>query len=315
MVVDRRQAALRFVDLGGRGLEVGPSYSPLVPKASGARVETVDHAPRDQLVEKYRAWGFPEDKLAAIEDVDHVWAGGSLAQSVGEEDAFEYIVASHLVEHVVDLIEFLRDCGTLLTPDGVLALVVPDKRYCFDRFQPHTSLGAVVDAHLFPRRFHPPGSLLDHHVYATKRGEATIAWDPADEAPLGLQFDDVAAGRSLIAAALSEDGYHDVHRWKFTPSSFRLLLQDLRELGYHDLVEVGDVLTSGFEFFVSFRKAAGEVRRLDRLTMLQAVESELAAPLVDELAQASVDNRMSRARARRPVRARLGSMVGRLRCR
>jgi len=277
--LDRLKTTLRFVDLAGRGLEIGPSYSPLVPKASGARVETVDHADRDTLVEKYRAWGLPEEKLAQIEEVDYIWAGGSLAEAVGERGAFEYIVASHLVEHTVDLIGFLRDCSVLLTPDGVLSLVVPDKRYCFDRFQPHTSVGAAVDAHVFPRRFHTPGSLLDHHAYASKRGESAIAWDPLDAAPLSLQFDDITAGRDSIEAGLSGDSYHDVHRWKFTPSSFRLLVQDLRALGYHDLVEAGDVVTRRFEFFITFRKASGDDPELDRMTMLRAVESELAAPL------------------------------------
>lgn len=280
--MDRVRTTLRFVDLAGRGLEIGPSYSPIVPKASGARVETVDHADRDTLIEKYRAWGLPEEQLALIEDVDHIWAGGSLAEVVGERGAFEYIVASHLVEHTVDLIGFLQDCSALLTPDGVLSLVVPDKRYCFDRFQPHTSVGAAVDAHLFPRRFHTPGSLLDHHAYATKRGESTIAWGPLDAAPLSLQFDDLAAGRDSIEVGLSGDAYHDVHRWKFTPSSFRLLVQDLRALGYHDLVETGDIVTRRFEFFVSFRKASGDDPELDRMTMLRAVEDELAAPLATE---------------------------------
>ncbi len=120
--------ALALVDLDGRGLEIGPSYNPLVSKASGARVETVDHADRTTLVEKYRSWGLPEAKLAAIEDVDHIWSEGSLAEVVTERCAFDYIVASHVIEHTVDLIGFLQDCSSLLTMSGVLALVVPDKR-------------------------------------------------------------------------------------------------------------------------------------------------------------------------------------------
>ena len=35
--MDRIEKALASVDLTGRGLEIGPSYNPLVTKASGAR--------------------------------------------------------------------------------------------------------------------------------------------------------------------------------------------------------------------------------------------------------------------------------------
>jgi hypothetical protein len=35
-------------------LEIGPSYSPLAPKADGWRSYVVDHTDRDGLVEKYR---------------------------------------------------------------------------------------------------------------------------------------------------------------------------------------------------------------------------------------------------------------------
>jgi hypothetical protein len=35
------------------GRELGPSYNSLVSKASGARIETVDHTDRDTLIAKY----------------------------------------------------------------------------------------------------------------------------------------------------------------------------------------------------------------------------------------------------------------------
>ncbi len=135
-----------------------------------------------------------------------------------------------------------------------------------------------MDARLFRRRYHTPGTLLDHHAYAAKRGESTIAWGALDRQPLSLQSDEVAAGKDRIAAGLAEDEYHDVHRWKFTPSSFSLLVQDLRELGFHDLVEVRHSATRGFEFFVTLGKAHGGAPRRDRLAMLRAAEAELAAP-------------------------------------
>ena len=71
--MDRARIALSGIDLSGRGLEIGPSYDPLVPKSSGARIETVDHAGRDELVTKYRDWGLDDDRSGRIEPVDYIW--------------------------------------------------------------------------------------------------------------------------------------------------------------------------------------------------------------------------------------------------
>ena len=40
--MDRVQILTSMFDPSGFGLEIGPSYNPLVPKSSGARIETID---------------------------------------------------------------------------------------------------------------------------------------------------------------------------------------------------------------------------------------------------------------------------------
>ena len=157
--MNRREISLRHIDCAGRGLDLVPPTVRVVPKSSGARVAIVDHAERSDLVKKYRSWGVDEHSLACIEDVDYVWRGGSLLNVVSKPWAFDYVVASHLIEHTVDLIGFLQDCEALLGDEGRLALVIPDKRYCFDRFQPLSSVGGVIDAHYAPSAFHPAGTL------------------------------------------------------------------------------------------------------------------------------------------------------------
>lgn len=62
---DRRAKAFSFVDLAGRGLEIGPSYDPLPPKSSGAPIETVDHASRGELIEKFTSYGVPPEVLTS----------------------------------------------------------------------------------------------------------------------------------------------------------------------------------------------------------------------------------------------------------
>jgi hypothetical protein len=309
--VDRREMALNFVNLGGRGLEIGPSYSPLVTKASGARIETVDHADRAALVAKYAAWGVPEEKTDAIETVDHVWSGGSLLDVIPERGVYDYVIASHFLEHTVDMIAFLADCEALLTSDGRLALALPDKRYCFDRFQPLTSVGDVIDAFHSSQAFHTAGTLLDHQAYACKRGDG-IAWGAASVGRMSLQFPKLEGGAGVIAAGVAQDEYDDIHHWKFTPTSFELLMRDLATLGFHTFGPVGAFGTTGFEFFITLAKAT-PWPDADRLSMLLAIEDELSAarvPQTGSLRQQLGDVRAQLAairaskswRATRPVR-------------
>lgn len=118
--------------LGGIGLEIGPSHSPTIPKREGFKVEILDHATADELINKYRELGIPEERLENIEEVDYIWKGEALDVLTKKKDYYDYIVASHVVEHTPDLVSFLAQCENMLKPGGILSLAVPDKRYCFD---------------------------------------------------------------------------------------------------------------------------------------------------------------------------------------
>ena len=58
-----------------RLLEIGPSYNPIVTKAEGWQVQSVDHAPKAELEAKYRTW---QVDVSRMEEVDHIWTGGPL---------------------------------------------------------------------------------------------------------------------------------------------------------------------------------------------------------------------------------------------
>lgn len=291
--MDRVEKVFAFTDKSGRGLEFGPSYRPLAPKAAGFDVVTVDHATREELVEKYRAYERTQEQLDAIEEVDLVWAGGSFADLVDEE--FDFIIASHFIEHTVDMIGFLQDCERMLKPGGVLTLVVPDKRFCFDMFQPLTTVGDVIDGHLSSLQYHPAGAVVDHFAYTCTRG-GTGAWGHKSREPIKLNQVDLAPNKNKLESGIEQAGYIDVHRWKFTPSSFTLLMQDLRDLGYLQMAEVGGFGTTGCEFFVSLTMDAGSVERRDRFDLLLKTEVELRSVRIPELDPLDTDPRSQTAR-------------------
>lgn len=278
--MDRLSLALAHIDPAGRGLEIGPSYNPWMPKSAWPRVETIDHAPRGELVEKFTAFGLTRDLLDRIDEVDHIWTGGSLIDAIGPAEPYDFVLAAHVIEHSVDLIAFLQDCQQLLRPGGVLALVVPDKRFCFDLYQPLTSLGTVIDAHLRPTAFHPPGALVDHQAYACAIDGTQIAWSGPGGRGLALQFSNLDGVPEVIAQGDAQDAYVDVHRWRFTPSWFLLLLQDLRTLGYTDLVEMAPSHREGYEFFIALQRQVETPVPRDRQALIDATQWEQASVML-----------------------------------
>jgi SAM-dependent methyltransferase len=270
--MDRNQLLFSFFDASGVGLEISPSYNPIVPKSSGRNIETLDHATAEELRHKYK--DDPHVDISKIEDVDYVSGGGSIQQAIGKTRYYDYILASHLVEHLPDLLGFLKDCESLLKDDGVLVLAVPDKRFCFDVFQNLSSTGDLLQAHLEKRSRHSPGKLFDFIGYRAMRGPS-IAWDSANRDPLAYEFN-LDQAQSWFTTAQHSEEYVDIHAWRFTPSSFRLILHDLHQIGAIALREDKFHDTIAFEFFLSLRRTAPGCP-LDRLTLAKNIAEEQKA--------------------------------------
>ena len=241
----RREFVFRTADPAGTALEIGPAHNAILPKRDGFRTKTVDYIDRAGLVEKYRE--FPQYSPDDIEDVDYVIpAGGSMPGVIHER--FELVLASHVLEHSISLIDFINDCTVLLAPGGVLALVVPDHRYCFDRFRERSSIGRVIDTAASPPPVHTVGTLTEFSLNAVKHG-GTTSWSPGHRGRYRFVHDLEAA--TANAERARGDTYIDVHNWVFSPNHLRLMLQDLHDLGLISVREAAFQDTIGHEFFLN----------------------------------------------------------------
>ena len=274
----RREFIFRTADRAGRVLEIGPAHNPILPKRDGFDTRNVDYLDRAGLVHKYRELKqySPDD----IEEVDYVLpAGAPMADVIS--DRFDLVLASHVLEHTISLIDFVNDCTRLLAPGGVLSIVVPDHRYCFDRFRPRSSIGRVIDVSLNPPRFHSVGTLTEFTLNAvTHRG--TPSWKPGHTGTYSLIHD---LGQVQANARRAADGgeYIDVHNWIFSPHHLRLLLQDLHALGYITVREAAFQDTTAHEFFLNLQvEAAGTGLTREELIVLADAElRSLDAPVFE----------------------------------
>jgi hypothetical protein len=187
-------------------------------------------------------------------------------------------------EHLQDPIHFLQRCERALKESGKLILLVPDRSFCFDYFRPVSTAGQMLRAFLDGRKQHDPGTLYDHHALTATRNGA-IAWVETDNT---AEFAGTpAAGYSVATRTANE--YIDCHAWVFTPSSFRLILSDLRSLGLLTLGEAFFHPSIGCEFMVVLSRS-GAVELPPRVELARRMLLESAQFMSVPAAPAVRDN-------------------------
>jgi SAM-dependent methyltransferase len=248
---NRSEKILKLIDdKSWLGLEIGPSYNPIASKREGWNIQIVDHLSSEKLKEKYQAWGV---NIELIEPVDYIVGSEGLYAAIGKNNFYDYIIASHVIEHMPDFIQFLIDCQNLLKNAGVLSLVVPDKRFCFDALKPLTTTGQVLQAHIEKRKRHSPGVIFDaYSLHAIKNG--AIVW-PGNLDQSDLTFaHGVGEAKDLMDEYILSEKYLDVHAWQFEYSSFKKIISDIIEMKFIDMKIDFESGSDGHEFYFSLRK-------------------------------------------------------------
>jgi len=211
----------------GRGLEVGPLHEAIVGRDE-ADVRYVDVHDQAGL----RAY-YADDPLVpteAIPEIDYTLLkadgrGVSLAEACREGAPFDWVVASHVVEHVPDVVGWLEDLAELVTDDGALVLMVPDRRYCFDVHRPPTTTGQMLEAHEL-RAGRPSTRAIYDYFSAAVETDVRQLWDGVPpEYPQRMYSIEQALGKVEQGRSGT---YVDCHVWLFTPESFVEQMHELR---------------------------------------------------------------------------------------
>jgi len=259
MSTDRRSRILQGIDIRrARGLEIGPLVWPLVRKDEGD-ITYVDHVTTEELRSKYaRNKDVPADLIV---DVDAVWGAETLAEAVGGR-RFDYILASHVVEHVPDLIGWIGELLEVLEPDGEIRLAVPDRRYTFDYHRRETRLADVLAAHVVKARLPQPQQILEFHTHFAAL-DAAAAWAGAVPTPPVISSQKRESWMDRAQKPLRGE-YEDVHCWVFTPRSWALLMMDMDACGLLpcECSLFHDTQPGAYEFTVGLRRGSGGWERM-----------------------------------------------------
>jgi SAM-dependent methyltransferase len=117
--------------LAGHGVEIGPLNRAL-PRHANISVAYLDYEDQASLRRRYPALADSIPRIDIVDDAEEVRTVASAS--------FDFLVASHVIEHLRRPIAALREWLRIVRPGGLLYLVAPDKRVTFDRHRVRTTL-------------------------------------------------------------------------------------------------------------------------------------------------------------------------------
>jgi len=251
----RREQGMKLADFStGRGLEIGPLNQPLVTKDM-ADVRYVDVFSGPHLRAHYSQ--DPNVDVDDIPDIDFVLSTADgvrpLPEAVRSAAPFAWVVASHVIEHVPDFIEWLAQIAEIIEDGAVLLLVVPDRRFSFDILRPATTVGQLLQAHEL-REARPSVRAVYDHFRSHVSVNASDAWRGVVPAR-GSRMFDIPATMSQVRLA-QQGQYVDSHVWTFTPALFAEQMAELGQLDMCDFVveKIVPTAENQLEFFAVLRR-------------------------------------------------------------
>jgi len=222
--IGNREEFAELVPKDLKSLEIGPFANPLL---NGPNVDFADKFSHDELIDKAKSYGLDWSKVPTI-----TWV---LSKYALREIPFDYevVLSSHNIEHQTDFISHLLDVEKLLRKRaGYYFLLIPDKRYCFDRNNHETTLSEVIDAYINRNKVHSLEKLINY--YLRTHNDPVIHWR---ENGIRENYLYDAENITKIQLAIAEfdaarGAYIDTHGLYFTPENFQKIIKALNDLKY-----------------------------------------------------------------------------------
>lgn len=269
-----------------KGLEIGPLTVPLVTKGElkdQGEVFYLDHMPTEGLREKYA--DDPSVDVEKIVPVDFVCRDGNIVEAT-LGNTFDYVVASHVIEHTPNFLRFLANVHAILKPGGRCILVIPDKRFTFDLNRPVTTFGDVLEKFLTEAKSPSISSVYDHFAMATHANGHNLWHGIVDTADSCLLISEKFA-HNAANLVHKKSKYFDVHVNIFTPQSCVEILRKaiLHDLIFFELEQFRDTQVGQIEFMLALKKPLNQKKEARASCLATFPELELESILAPYMPQ------------------------------
>ena len=117
--------------------------------------------------------GFPKPDIVSDLDVDRL--------SLLADESQDFVIASHVIEHLANPLAMLVDIHRVLRTDGLLILLVPDRHRTFDRERDPTPLEHLVDEYRRDVREVDDAHIIEYVIATTHTNPMQPASDVTPE--------------------------------------------------------------------------------------------------------------------------------------
>lgn len=215
-------------DRSKRILELGPLNRPIADKSIYPNVFYCDVRSTEDVRKLYSGNDYLEAtgimvNPETIVPIDYV-IQESYEKTFENVEKFDYVIASHVLEHMENLIFALRDISTVLKPGGVFCIIYPDKRYCFDHFRNSASFRDAYNVFCNGTEENAP-MVLDFYYSVVPENNPYVFWQKEGV----LRHLPTASFENAVKhyeQALEGIKMDDVHYWPFTDMDFLKFLYD-----------------------------------------------------------------------------------------
>jgi predicted SAM-dependent methyltransferase len=186
--------------LAGRGLEIGALHEP-ARLPDSCRVEYFDVISRESATALFPE--VPAERLVAVDHVGDLDMDG--LASFGDE-AFDFVIINHVLEHLANPVKSLREVFRITRRGGIVVLAVPDKEYTYDRARAPTPFEHLWTDYTNDTRVNSD----EHYLDFLRSAGPHVFLGPPERIPGDIQF--------------SRQRREHAHVW--TSASFRAFLAE-----------------------------------------------------------------------------------------
>ena len=214
---------IEYIDVKSKILDVGPLNGPIFTKEEA----NIYYAAINSTEEVKRIYSnLEESRFNRIVDIDYVIEDSYENTFKNKDIKFDYVVFSHVFEHIPNPIEVLIDVSTILKFNGKLCLLLPDKEFTFDHYRDNTTFADWFDVYFRGEEYTLPKIVLDYTLGIVNSNNAVDFWNKNVFKHPNANFEYCLNNYQKYINNFENETFTD-HRWVFTDRSFLKILENL----------------------------------------------------------------------------------------
>lgn len=155
----------------------------------------------------------------------------SYKESFKDIPKFDYIIVSHVLEHIPNLLFFFEDIQHILKPGGEIIILYPDRRFCFDSQRQDSSFSDIYDAYVNKGK-NVERRVLDFFTNVLNENNPKRFWDTKYKISSNKINRDYKQNLEIYKQVSAGKKQGDVHYWPFSDYAFVKFLFDCNKYGF-----------------------------------------------------------------------------------